>query len=45
MFADVLGALLWFGLSMRYREHALRGRLLTIPYVTPVADRLFRLER
>ena len=45
LFADVLGAVFWFVLSMRYREDVLRGRLFAIPYVTPVADRLFRLER
>jgi hypothetical protein len=45
LFADILGALFWFGLSMSLRERALRGELFAVPYVTPVADRLFRLER
>ncbi|HEX3465891.1 MAG TPA: hypothetical protein VHS78_17725 [Candidatus Elarobacter sp.] len=45
LFADILGALFLFGLSMSYRERALRGRLFAIPYVTPIADRVFRLER
>jgi hypothetical protein len=45
LFADILGALFWFGLSMSYRERALRGQLFAIPYVTPVADRVFRRER
>lgn len=43
--ADLVGALVLFALSMRYRERALRGQLFAIPYVTPVADRVFRLER
>jgi hypothetical protein len=33
------------GLSLSYRERALRGELFAIPYVTPLADRFFRLER
>ena len=45
LFADILGGLFWFGLSMSYRERALRGQLFAIPYVTPVADRVFRLGR
>jgi len=45
LFADILGALFLFGLSMSFRERALRGELFAVPYVTPVADRLFRLER
>ena len=45
MAENILGALFWFGLSMSYRERALRGQLFSIRYVTPVADRVFRLER
>jgi uncharacterized membrane protein len=45
LLADVLGALFWFGISMSYRERTLRGELFAIPYVTPIADRVFRLER
>ena len=45
LFADILGALFLFGLSMSLRERALRGELFAVPYVTPVADRLFRLRR
>ncbi|HEY0613254.1 MAG TPA: hypothetical protein VGC96_01390 [Candidatus Elarobacter sp.] len=45
LLADILGALFLFGLSMGYRERALRGELFAIPAVTPLADRLFRLQR
>ena len=45
LFADIVGAFVLMGLSLSYRERALRGELFAIPYVTPVADRLFRLER
>jgi uncharacterized membrane protein len=43
--ADVVGAFMLMGLSLSYRERALRGELFAIPYVTPLADRVFRLER
>jgi uncharacterized membrane protein len=45
MLADLLGAFVLIGLSLSYRERALRGELFAIPYVTPLADRVFRLER
>jgi uncharacterized membrane protein len=45
LFADIVGAFVLMGLSLSCRERALRGELFTIPYVTPVADRFFRLER
>lgn len=45
LFADIVGALVLLGLSLRLRERALRGELFAIPYVTPLADRIFRLER
>jgi uncharacterized membrane protein len=43
--ADLAGAVVWLVLSLRYRERAARGDLFAIPLVTPVADRLFRLDR
>lgn len=45
LLADIVGAFVLMGLSLSYRERALRGELFAIPYVTPVADRVFRLER
>jgi uncharacterized membrane protein len=45
MLADLAGALVWAGLSLLYRERALRGELFAIPLVTPIADRLFPLAR
>ena len=45
LLADVIGALVLLGLSLSYRERALKGELFAIPYVSPIADRLFRLER
>ena len=45
LFADIVGAFVLMGLCMSYRERALRGELFSIPYVTPIADRLFRLAR
>jgi uncharacterized membrane protein len=45
LLADIVGAFILLGLSLRYRERALRGELFAIPYVTPLADRLFRLAR
>jgi hypothetical protein len=32
-------------LSLSYRERALRGDLFSIRYVTPIADRIFPVER
>jgi hypothetical protein len=45
LMADVVGALVLFGLSMRFRERTLRGELFPIRYVTAVADRVFPRER
>jgi hypothetical protein len=45
LLADIVGAFVLMGLSLSYRERALRGELFAIPYVTPLADRFFRLER
>ncbi len=43
--ADIVAAFVLLGLCMRYRERTLRGELFAIRYVTPIADRVFRLER
>lgn len=43
--ADLAGAAAWLMLSLHYRARAARGELFAVPLVTPVADRLFRLER
>jgi hypothetical protein len=45
LLADIVGAFVLMGLCLSYRERTLRGELFAIPYVTPVADRVFRLER
>lgn len=45
LLADVVGAFVLMGLSLSYRERSLRGELFAIPFVTPVADRVFRLTR
>jgi len=45
LLADIIGAFALMGLSLSYRERALRGDLFAIPYVTPIADRVFRLDR
>jgi hypothetical protein len=45
LLADLIGAFALFGLSMTYRERALRGELFAIPLVTPLIDRFFPLER
>jgi uncharacterized membrane protein len=45
LLADIVGAFVLMGLSLSYRERALRGELFAIPVVTPVADRVFRLVR
>jgi len=45
LLADIVGAFVLMGLSLSFRERALRGELFAIPYVTPIADRVFRLER
>jgi len=45
LFADIIGALAALGLSLSFRERALRGELFAIRFVTPIADRLFRLDR
>jgi type IV secretory pathway VirB3-like protein len=43
--ADIAGAFVLLGLTLAYRGRALRGELFSIPYVSPIADRLFRIER
>lgn len=45
LLADVVAAVWLIRLALRYRALALRGDLFAIPYVTPLADRLFRLDR
>jgi uncharacterized membrane protein len=45
LLADLIGALALLGLSLSYRERALKGELFAIPYVSPIADRVFRLDR
>jgi uncharacterized membrane protein len=45
LIADIVGAFILLGLSLSYRERALRGELFAIPLVTPIADRVFRLDR
>jgi hypothetical protein len=45
LLADIVGAFVLFGLAMTFRERALRGQLFAIPVITPVTDRVFRLER
>ncbi len=45
LLADIVGAFVLMGLSLSYRERALKGELFAIRFVTPVADRVFRLER
>jgi hypothetical protein len=45
LFADIVGAFVVMGLCLSFRERALRGELFAIRFVTPIADRLFRLDR
>ena len=45
LLADIVGAFVLFGLAMTFRERTLRGEVFSIRVVTPVADRVFRLER
>jgi uncharacterized membrane protein len=45
LLADIVAALFLFGLAMSFRERATRGELFSIPLVSPLVDRLFRLER
>jgi len=45
LLADIVGAFVLMGLSLSYRERTLRGELFAIRFVTPIADRLFRLPR
>jgi hypothetical protein len=45
LLADIVGAFVLMGLSLSYRERTLRGELFAIRFVTPIADRVFRLER
>lgn len=42
--ADLAAAVVWIAAALRYRTRALRGELFSIPFVTPLADRLARSE-
>jgi hypothetical protein len=45
LLADIVGAFVLLGFSLGCRERTLRGELFAIPYVTPLADRVFRIAR
>ncbi|MDQ6943504.1 MAG: hypothetical protein M3169_13445 [Candidatus Eremiobacteraeota bacterium] len=45
LLADIVGAFVLMGLSLSYRERTLRGELFAIRFVTPIADRVFRITR
>ena len=45
LLADIVGAFVLMGLSLTYRERTLRGELFAIRFVTPIADRVFRIAR
>ena len=45
LLADIVGAFVLMGLSLSYRERTLRGELFAIRFVTPIADRVFRIAR
>jgi hypothetical protein len=44
LLADVAGAAALAWLAFRYRSRTLHGQLFSIPFVTPLADRLLRIE-
>jgi len=44
LFADIIGAFVVFGLAMTFRARTLRGDVFAIRFVTPLTDRVFRLE-
>ena len=44
LLADLVGAFVWMGLVLSYRERALRGELFAISGVTALADRLLGRE-
>ena len=43
--ADLAAAVILAVLAFRYRARALRGDLFSIPLVTPLADRMLRIDR
>lgn len=43
LLADIVAAFAIMGLCLSYRERTLRGELFAIPFVTPIASRVFRL--
>ena len=45
LLADLVGAFFWLGLALSYRDRTAKGELFAIPFVTPIADRVFRIER
>jgi len=45
LLADIVGAFVLMGLALSFRERTLRGDLFAIPWITPLTDRLFRLDR
>ena len=45
LLADLAGAVALLGLTLSFRARALRGDLFAIRGVTPIADRLFPVER
>ncbi len=45
LFADVAGAFALVGFGLTFRERTLRGEVFAIRYVTPLTERIFRLER
>ena len=45
LIADAVLAIAWLLLVLRYAARAARGELFSIPVVTPIVDRWFRLKR
>jgi uncharacterized membrane protein len=45
LLADVVGAIVLIAYAFSCRGRALNGELFAIPVATPIADRLFRLEK
>ncbi|HEX3467757.1 MAG TPA: hypothetical protein VHT05_06750 [Candidatus Elarobacter sp.] len=45
LLADLIGAIVLLRLALSFRERALRGELFAVRGVTPLAQRLFPIER
>lgn len=45
LIADVIAGLTYVFFALRYSTRAARGELFSIPLVTPLVDRFFRLQR